>query len=69
MNVKLNTSMGEIIIELNEEKAPRTAANFIKYVEAGHYDGTIFHRIIDGFMIQGGGMTEDMKERPVGAAD
>jgi peptidyl-prolyl cis-trans isomerase B (cyclophilin B) len=66
MNVKLDTSMGEIIIELNEEKAPRTAANFIKYVEAGHYDGTIFHRIIDGFMIQGGGMTEDMKEKSVG---
>ncbi len=67
MNVKLDTSMGEIVIELNEEKAPKTAANFISYVESGHYDGTIFHRVIDGFMIQGGGMTEDMKEKDTGA--
>ncbi len=67
MNVQLSTSMGDIIIELNEEKAPQTTANFVKYVEDGHYDGTIFHRIIDGFMIQGGGMTEDMKEKSTGA--
>ncbi|MCF8069689.1 MAG: peptidyl-prolyl cis-trans isomerase [Desulfobacterales bacterium] len=61
--VKLETSMGEIILELDEEKAPKTVANFLEYVAGGHYDGTIFHRIIDGFMIQGGGMTEDMKEK------
>jgi len=67
MNVKLDTSMGEIVIELNEEKAPKTSANFIDYVKAGHYDGTIFHRVIDGFMIQGGGMTEGMSEKSTGA--
>ena len=67
MNVQLSTSMGDIIIELNEEKAPKTTANFLKYVEDGHYNGTIFHRIIDGFMIQGGGMTEDMTEKSTGA--
>ena len=66
MNAKLDTSMGEIVIELNEEKAPKTVVNFKNYVEAGHYDGTIFHRVIDGFMVQGGGMTEDMKEKTVG---
>ena len=67
MNVKLDTSMGEIVIELDGEKAPKTSENFINYVNAGHYDGTIFHRVIDGFMIQGGGMTEDMAEKPTGA--
>jgi peptidyl-prolyl cis-trans isomerase B (cyclophilin B) len=67
MNVKLDTSMGEIVIELNEEKAPKTVANFSNYVKSGHYDGTIFHRVIDGFMIQGGGMTEDMSEKATGA--
>ena len=61
--VRLETSMGEIVLELNEEKAPKTAANFIDYVKAGHYDGTIFHRVIDGFMIQGGGMTADLQEK------
>lgn len=65
--VKLETSMGEIILELNEEKAPRSVANFLEYVKAGHYDGTIFHRVIDGFMIQGGGLTADMNEKPVQA--
>ena len=59
--------MGEIILELNEEKAPRSVANFLEYVKAGHYDGTIFHRVIDGFMIQGGGLTADMNEKPVQA--
>ena len=54
--VELDTSMGAIVIELNEEKAPKTVENFLNYVKSGHYDGTIFHRIIDGFMIQGGGM-------------
>ena len=56
--------MGDILIELDEENAPKTSANFIQYVEDGHYDGTIFHRVIDGFMIQGGGMTADMEEKP-----
>jgi len=64
--VKLETDMGDIIIELDEEKAPGTAANFRDYVKAGHYDGTIFHRVIDGFMIQGGGMDADMEERATG---
>ena len=51
MKVKLDTSMGEIELELFEDQAPKTAANFIEYVKSGHYDGTIFHRVIDGFMI------------------
>lgn len=54
--VLLKTSMGDIVIALNSEKAPITVANFLKYVKAKHYDGTVFHRVIDGFMIQGGGM-------------
>jgi peptidyl-prolyl cis-trans isomerase B (cyclophilin B) len=58
--------MGEIILELDEAKAPNTAANFLNYVKEGHYDGTIFHRVIDGFMIQGGGMDVDMKEKTTG---
>ncbi len=62
--VKLTTNMGEIVIELYEDKAPETVANFLAYVKDGFYDGTIFHRVIPGFMIQGGGMTEDMKEKP-----
>ncbi|KAA0924240.1 peptidyl-prolyl cis-trans isomerase [Psychrobacter sp. ANT_H56B] len=61
--VELETSMGNITIELNEEKAPKTVENFLNYVKSGHYDGTIFHRIIDGFMIQGGGMDADMNEK------
>jgi peptidyl-prolyl cis-trans isomerase B (cyclophilin B) len=61
--VKLETTMGDIILELDEEKAPKTVANFLTYVNAGHYDGTIFHRVIDGFMIQGGGMDADMQEK------
>jgi peptidyl-prolyl cis-trans isomerase B (cyclophilin B) len=64
--VKLETTMGDIVLELNEEKAPKTVANFMNYVSSGHYDGTIFHRVIDGFMIQGGGMTADMKEKATG---
>jgi peptidyl-prolyl cis-trans isomerase B (cyclophilin B) len=66
--IKLETSMGDIVLELNAEKAPITAKNFQAYVEAGHYDATIFHRVIDGFMIQGGGMDEAMKERSTGAS-
>ncbi|MBD63672.1 MAG: hypothetical protein CME62_00565 [Halobacteriovoraceae bacterium] len=60
--VELSTSMGDIVIELNDEKAPKTVENFIKYVKAKHYDGLIFHRVIDGFMIQGGGHKPDMSE-------
>ena len=60
--VELETTMGNIVIELNQEKAPNTVANFLEYVKSGHYDGTIFHRVIDGFMIQGGGMDANMKE-------
>ena len=61
--VKLATSAGDIVIELDAAKAPKTVDNFVKYVKAGHYDGTIFHRVIPSFMIQGGGMTADMKEK------
>ena len=64
--VKLETGMGDIFIELDDEKAPKTAVNFLKYVESGHYDGTIFHRVIDGFMVQGGGMDADMNEKATG---
>jgi peptidyl-prolyl cis-trans isomerase B (cyclophilin B) len=63
--VKLETSMGEIVIELDDAKAPQTVANFVTYVTDGHYDGTIFHRVIDGFMVQGGGMTAEMKEKSI----
>ena len=59
--------MGAIVIELNEEKAPKTVENFLNYVKSGHYDGTIFHRIIDGFMIQGGGMDAEMNEKATNA--
>ncbi|MDO9565279.1 MAG: peptidylprolyl isomerase [Candidatus Desulfaltia sp.] len=62
--IKLETSMGDIFLELDAEKAPKTVANFLEYVNSGHYDGTIFHRVINGFMIQGGGMTADMREKP-----
>jgi peptidyl-prolyl cis-trans isomerase B (cyclophilin B) len=65
--VKIETGMGDIIVELDAEKAPKTAANFLDYVKDGHYDGTIFHRVIDGFMIQGGGMTADMTEKATGS--
>ena len=61
--VKLTTSLGGIVIRLDEEKAPNTVANFLEYVKSGHYDGVIFHRVIPGFMIQGGGMEPGMKER------
>lgn len=61
--VELTTSLGAITIELNEEKAPDTVQNFLAYVESGFYDGTIFHRVIDNFMIQGGGFTEDMTKK------
>jgi peptidyl-prolyl cis-trans isomerase B (cyclophilin B) len=61
--VKLKTNFGEITIELNEEKAPETVANFLEYVNSGFYNGTIFHRVIDGFMIQGGGMEPGMNQK------
>ena len=65
--VRITTSMGAFVIELEDEKAPISAKNFLEYVDAGHYDGTIFHRVIDGFMIQGGGFTKDMQQKPVKA--
>ena len=61
--VKLETSMGNITLELNDEVAPETVSNFLAYVGDGHYSGTIFHRVIKGFMIQGGGMDRDMHEK------
>ena len=65
--VELETSMGNITIELNQEKAPKTVENFLTYVKSGQYEGTIFHRIIDGFMIQGGGMDAEMNEKKTNA--
>ena len=67
MKVRLTTSMGPIVIELDQDKAPISAQNFVKYAEAGHYNGTIFHRVIDGFMVQGGGFGKDMRQKPVNA--
>ena len=61
--VKLETSMGNIVVELDEKMAPVTVKNFLTYVQEGFYDGTIFHRVIRGFMIQGGGFTEDLREK------
>lgn len=61
--ITLHTNYGDITIELDHEKAPKTAANFKQYAEDGFYEGTIFHRVIDGFMIQGGGMDAEMKEK------
>jgi len=60
--VKLQTSMGDVVIELNEQAAPVTVKNFLKYVEDGFFDGKIFHRVIPNFMIQGGGFTEEMTQ-------
>ncbi len=64
--VRLKTSKGEILLELNPEKAPITVKNFLSYVNKKHYDGTIFHRVIDGFMIQGGGFSANMEEKATG---
>ena len=66
--VKIETTMGLITLELEGEKAPDTVANFVQYVEDGFYDGTIFHRVIDGFMIQGGGLDADMNSKTTRAA-
>ncbi len=65
--VKLATSAGDIVIELDAAKAPKTVENFLQYVKDKHYDGTVFHRVIDGFMIQGGGFTADMQQKPTRA--
>jgi len=62
--ITLSTSHGDIVIELDHEKAPKTCANFEQYVRDGHYDGTIFHRVIGNFMIQGGGFLPDMTQKP-----
>jgi cyclophilin family peptidyl-prolyl cis-trans isomerase len=63
-SVKLETTMGDIVIELNEQAAPITVGNFLRYLDEGFYDGTIFHRVIHNFMIQGGGFTADMMQKP-----
>ena len=65
--VELKTNRGAIVIELYPDKAPKTVANFLQYVKDGQYNGTVFHRAIDGFMIQGGGFDRDMKQRPTRA--
>ena len=62
--VKLTTSMGDIVVQLDPAKAPKTVENFLAYVNDKHYDGTVFHRVMDGFMIQGGGFTADMQQKP-----
>lgn len=62
--VELKTSMGDIVLELYADKAPKTVANFIDYVKSGHYNGTIFHRVMNGFMIQGGGFDTAMRQKP-----
>ncbi len=63
--VRLQTNMGVIVVELNQDKAPKTVDNFLRYVREGHYDGTVFHRVIPDFMIQGGGFTADYKQKAV----
>jgi peptidyl-prolyl cis-trans isomerase A (cyclophilin A) len=62
--VKFQTSQGDFVVELQAEKAPKTVENFLRYVADKHYDGTIFHRVIDGFMVQGGGFTPAMVQKP-----
>ena len=68
MNIVLTTSMGAITLELDPKKAPKTVENFVAYVKAGHYEGTIFHRVMDNFMIQGGGFNDKMVQKPTKAA-
>jgi cyclophilin family peptidyl-prolyl cis-trans isomerase len=65
--VELRTNRGVIVIELYPDKAPKTVANFLQYVKDGHYNDTVFHRVIDGFMIQGGGFDKDMRQKPTRA--
>ena len=67
MSVILQTNHGAITLELDAEHAPKTVENFLAYVRAGHFDNTLFHRVIDGFMIQGGGFARDFTQKPVGA--
>ena len=67
VTVHMQTSKGEIVLELNKEKAPLTVANFIEYANSGFYDGTVFHRVIPGFMIQGGGFEPGMTKKPTRA--
>jgi peptidyl-prolyl cis-trans isomerase A (cyclophilin A) len=62
--VEIKTTLGNIVIEVDADKAPKSAANFLQYVKDGYYDGTIFHRVIAGFMIQGGGIDQDMRQKP-----
>src|SRR4051812_21239273 len=62
--VALKTNMGDMVLELYPEKAPKSVANFLQYVKSGHYNGTVFHRVIEGFMIQGGGFEKDMRQKP-----
>lgn len=62
--VEFKTTMGSFVVELDDVKAPKTTANFLNYVKSGFYNGTIFHRVIDGFMIQGGGFTADLNQKP-----
>jgi peptidyl-prolyl cis-trans isomerase A (cyclophilin A) len=62
--VRISTNKGDIVVELNEEKSPVTCKNFLQYIQDKFYDGTIFHRVINGFMVQGGGMTADMQQKP-----
>ncbi len=66
--VVLHTNYGDIVLELDAEKAPKTVANFLEYVRSGHFDGTIFHRVIDGFMIQGGGFESGMVQKSTNAS-
>ncbi|MBU3594455.1 peptidylprolyl isomerase [Polynucleobacter sp. 71A-WALBACH] len=65
--VEFKTTMGNFVVELDSVKAPKTTANFLNYVNSGFYNGTIFHRVIDGFMIQGGGFTPDLTQKPTNA--
>jgi len=65
--VRITTTLGDIVLELDREKAPKTVENFLAYVQEGFYDGTIFHRVIDSFMIQGGGFTQDLQKKPTRA--
>ncbi|MFO0614592.1 MAG: peptidylprolyl isomerase [Polyangiaceae bacterium] len=64
-SVIVETSMGSFTIALEDEKAPKSVANFLSYVDSGHYAGTVFHRVIDGFMVQGGGYDENLEKKPV----
>ncbi len=65
--VKLTTSLGDIVVQLDPARAPATVANFVQYVKDGHYNGTVFHRVMDGFMVQGGGFTPEMQQKPTRA--